>query len=128
MCNEEYIQTRRERLPAELAALVTCGLIVGLVGLVGLFVVALLFVLTRSGLTPPKVWRVVVWQQNILRFAGILGFILAWWLGRRLYRALRWRTHVHRRTECGDCGYDLRGNTSGRCPECGWRRESECFP
>ncbi len=23
-------------------------------------------------------------------------------------------------TECRECGYDLTGNTSGRCPECGW--------
>ena len=22
--------------------------------------------------------------------------------------------------ECRECGYDLTGNTSGRCPECGW--------
>ncbi|GJM18085.1 MAG: hypothetical protein DHS20C14_02980 [Phycisphaeraceae bacterium] len=22
---------------------------------------------------------------------------------------------------CPECGYDLRGNDSGRCPECGWR-------
>lgn len=23
---------------------------------------------------------------------------------------------------CDDCGYDLTGNVSGRCPECGWVR------
>lgn len=27
-----------------------------------------------------------------------------------------WRAERHR---CGKCGYDLRGKTSGRCPECG---------
>lgn len=26
---------------------------------------------------------------------------------------------------CGHCGYDLRGNQSGRCPECGTRFDSE---
>ena|GEM_PF-3426012 len=23
--------------------------------------------------------------------------------------------------ECAACGYSLKGNVSGRCPECGWR-------
>jgi hypothetical protein len=27
---------------------------------------------------------------------------------------------MHRENLCGACGYDLRGNRSGRCPECGW--------
>lgn len=26
-----------------------------------------------------------------------------------------------RRHRCAVCGYNLRGNTSGRCPECGWQ-------
>src|SRR5438094_828940 len=25
-----------------------------------------------------------------------------------------------KKTECAKCGYDLTGNTSGSCPECGW--------
>ncbi len=24
-------------------------------------------------------------------------------------------------TECRDCGYSLTANTTGRCPECGWK-------
>jgi len=38
------------------------------------------------------------------------------WLVRGLRRMRRWRNH-----HCPDCGYNLRGNTSGVCPECGAR-------
>ena len=36
------------------------------------------------------------------------------------------RRYVRRRRgRCIKCGYDLRGNLSQGCPECGWRREAE---
>ena len=35
------------------------------------------------------------------------------------------RRHIRRkRGLCVACGYDLRGNLSAGCPECGWRREA----
>lgn len=37
----------------------------------------------------------------------------------RLRRARRFADHC-----CARCGYDLTGNVSGRCPECGTTRES----
>lgn len=43
----------------------------------------------------------------------------AYWL--RLRRRRRWR---QRQGRCYHCGYDLQGNASGVCPECG-RRVSE---
>ena len=49
------------------------------------------------------------------------------------YAALLWmlwlspfvvRRAIHRkRGHCLKCGYDLRGDFSAGCPECGWRRE-----
>jgi hypothetical protein len=41
-----------------------------------------------------------------------------------LYCAWRWRcaSASHERFECAHCGYDLTGNTSGICPECGIAR------
>lgn len=45
----------------------------------------------------------------------MLGLIAAWRLGVR--RMQRWRRRMRR--QCVECGYDLRGNTSGACPECG---------
>jgi hypothetical protein len=38
-----------------------------------------------------------------------------WWLWRGRWRR-EWRI---RQGRCGRCGYDLTGNTSGVCPECG---------
>jgi hypothetical protein len=36
------------------------------------------------------------------------------------------RRHLrHKRGRCIKCGYDLRGNFSAGCPECGWQRASE---
>jgi ribosomal protein S27AE len=31
------------------------------------------------------------------------------------------KTRVLKAPECGNCGYNLTGNVSGVCPECGWR-------
>ncbi len=32
---------------------------------------------------------------------------------------LWWRDHRRPKGHCQNCGYDLTGNVSGRCPECG---------
>ena len=46
---------------------------------------------------------------------GIAAVLVVWDRNRG-----RWRRAIHRRRgECGECGYDLRGNRSGVCPECG---------
>ncbi len=47
-------------------------------------------------------------------FGGVLGYIVAKRLERRRARRL---ADGH----CGYCGYDLTGNVSGVCPECGER-------
>ena len=31
------------------------------------------------------------------------------------------RAKLGKEPECGQCGYNLTGNVSGRCPECGWK-------
>lgn len=43
--------------------------------------------------------------------SGLLGLLILWLCGRRAFR--------RRRNLCVECGYDLTGNVSGRCPECG---------
>lgn len=40
---------------------------------------------------------------------------------RRIRRDLRRQLFEQGRPICVPCGYDLTGNDSGRCPECGWR-------
>lgn len=39
--------------------------------------------------------------------------------GFRARRRQIWRKHWKRTGRCVSCGYDLTGNTSGQCPECG---------
>ena len=54
---------------------------------------------------------------NTVVYAAILWLLaLAPFTARRMIR--------HRRGRCRKCGYDLRGDFSASCPECGWRREA----
>jgi len=46
---------------------------------------------------------------------SVLGVAFAWWALLRKPGTLK---HALRPNECLNCGYDLRGNTTGRCPEC----------
>lgn len=41
------------------------------------------------------------------------------WLALLIYHKLTFREHLHGHVYCKRCGYDLTGNTSGVCPECG---------
>jgi hypothetical protein len=53
---------------------------------------------------------------NTIFYATILWLLtLGPFTARRMIRRKRGR--------CLKCGYDLRGNLSPGCPECGWRRE-----
>jgi len=47
-----------------------------------------------------------------------LPLLLAYMASRMLYTSMRWLT-VEDQRYCGNCDYDLTGNVSGRCPECG---------
>ena len=42
-----------------------------------------------------------------------------WWWGKRTGRWLRRRDALRAAGRCPTCGYDLTGNVSGVCPECG---------
>jgi hypothetical protein len=49
-----------------------------------------------------------------------MAFVLAYVPCRRIYTNLRWRTIEHEGPySCRKCGYNLTGNVSGVCPECG---------
>ncbi len=45
----------------------------------------------------------------------------AWFSAKVVYREARWKTIFFDGRTCGSCGYDLTGNESGICPECGER-------
>jgi hypothetical protein len=59
-------------------------------------------------------------DENVL--LGILiaiAVVLAYLPSRMIYSGLRWELVENDGRFCLKCGYDLTGNVSGRCPECG---------
>ncbi|HEX2973617.1 MAG TPA: hypothetical protein VHP11_14880 [Tepidisphaeraceae bacterium] len=69
-----------------------------------------------------KAWESRFSQHKVMLAAGVACVAIA------LYQCLR-KPPAHEAMEnfaadsrhCGQCEYDLTGNTSGVCPECGWR-------
>jgi len=58
--------------------------------------------------------------EGVVRACGFLvGVAVAYLFSRLAYRVLAQPRHQDQTTSCGRCGYDLTGNTSNRCPECG---------
>jgi len=52
----------------------------------------------------------------VVGLGTVVGGLAGWhWVDRRLGPAAETRPELM----CGGCGYDLRGNRSGACPECG---------
>lgn len=68
---------------------------------------------TLRVLPATPVWRGFI--LNTLYYAAITGglFVVSRWAWRRVRRE---------RGRCPACGYDLRGDLDGGCPECGWGR------
>jgi hypothetical protein len=63
-----------------------------------------------SGYTRIRTWRLPLWLPCIVFLAYPAVAFLRGSVRRRVRR---------RRRSCAKCGYDLTGNVSGRCPECG---------
>lgn len=57
----------------------------------------------------PLAWEWLVIMPSSVPLLGFFAVLLLIW----------WRDRPFRRGHCQWCGYDLRGNMSGRCPECG---------
>jgi len=55
-----------------------------------------------------------------------LPLLIAYLAARMTYDAMRWETIDDPEGRfCAACGYDLTGNVSGRCPECGTTQQLE---
>jgi len=61
------------------------------------------------------VWRADCWRIPFWAIVVVELFVPSMWVRRK------WKSRVTPNGACGKCGYDLTGNTSGVCPECGER-------
>jgi hypothetical protein len=55
------------------------------------------------------------WMEGLSGLT-VIGSIAAF---RAVFRTVRRKMDVNRSGHCGNCDYDLTGNVSGTCPECG---------
>ena len=83
-----------------------------------------------------------VWDTNYVARLGVvvgsetaaLGLLLlicaivAYGLGRLVFTRLRWRVLWTATPFCDGCDYDLTGNVSGVCPECGRKVDDQAVP
>ena len=90
--------------------------------------ISLQFGKTRNlGLEGPVIWVATPMRSLKPGATQQVGVFLALWpfalvcLGPVGFGLLRWRREIasRGRNRCRKCDYDLTGNTSGRCPECG---------
>ncbi|MFH1746771.1 MAG: hypothetical protein ABIG44_06965 [Planctomycetota bacterium] len=77
------------------------------------------------GVPLTRLWRswghynwFVVWGQSII-LALLACVVIVWLVRRRITRNLRVKLTRHGHPTCLRCGYNLTGNVSGRCSECG---------
>ena len=66
----------------------------------------------------PVVWLLADWTIPEGATVSLL-FIVSAWAGVVVGLRVRLKRAAPRQGHCATCGYDLTGNTSGRCPECG---------
>lgn len=77
----------------------------------------------RSGAAQPTIpvrFRTIVLPSRLL--LALLSPLPAVWIGTMIRRFRLYRRRLNDRTHCHTCGYDLTGNVSGVCPECGRTR------
>lgn len=85
---------------------------------VGVFLVRELIIALPDGAIKSIKW--VPWYDTVLVCATIgLPVIPAYWVARTTYMNVRWKDVEYDGSSCRQCGYDLTGNISGVCPECG---------
>ena len=79
-----------------------------------------------SGWDPAQVRGFGIYPQCRLMNGHQINLIMPWWIPLALsvtFAVLARRSANHwarrRSGRCARCGYDLTGNTTGRCPECG---------
>lgn len=115
---EELIRPRTTRSKGAMALVVFMIAVVGPGASLGLAVLLQFLITTFFGRLP----QALVLLPLLPAFIACEG--AAFWLTQRLLASSRlWRPSIraelHRLGLCTECGYDLSGNSSGTCPECG---------
>ena len=89
--------------------------LIGYTALIGVAVAGALVLMRRWLLLPQSAFGAIVGGVT-----GGTGFVALRWYSRHRYRRfLRERLNSQGIPICMKCGYDLTGNVSGICPECG---------
>ncbi len=88
---------------------------------VGTFVVCLppLMFAVLWGIPAPWEWLAGIQDSVAFAAATAVVAVIDYLVSRAAYRAARWKTIRYDGSRCWRCHYDLTGNTSGTCPECG---------
>lgn len=112
------MKLRSERLPRAFS--LTVAIMVGLVVLV----TSVSLMPVGTGLVGDLLQYFGYWgdmPDDDLVFSISIGplMLLTYLVARTVFLRLRWRLLKPDGRYCGDCGYDLTGNTSGLCSECG---------
>ncbi len=72
---------------------------------------------------PDSVMKSIEWvpSYDYVLVCAMIGLpvIPAYWASRAAYMNVRWKEVEYDGSSCRQCGYDLTGNVSGVCPECG---------
>ncbi|MFH1748613.1 MAG: hypothetical protein ABIG44_16380 [Planctomycetota bacterium] len=105
---------RHKRLPVAVSLAVAVVAFFPLLAIAGFVLRQLLRALVDAGF---RFWDLP--DTVVFGFLIAIAVILAYIPCRIIYSRLRWKTVVHDERYCIRCGYDLTGNVSGRCPECG---------
>ena len=105
---------RHKRLPVAVSLAVAVAAFPPLLLIAGLVLHQVVIAVVDGGF---RFWALP--EAVVIGSLTAVAVILAYIPSRMIYVGLRWKTVVHDERYCIQCGYDLTGNVSGVCPECG---------
>ena len=100
-----------------------CLLLAGFVGIIAFVLIPFVLEAVAERIWEPNyvacLGIIVGSERAALGVLVLIDAVAAYVLGRSAFTRLRWRMVWRAAPYCDGCGYDLTGNVSGVCPECG---------